>query len=72
MSTSKSSMTKFSDSETAYVVLPFLTIIVRKMDKEVIFKMGGRNRGVDYNWFVECVDFLHKELGCKKKEKNGN
>lgn len=72
MATSKSSMTKFSNNETAYVVLPFLTIIIRKIEREIVFKMGGRNRGVDYAWFVECVVFLYQELQCGKKEKNGN
>ena len=65
-------MTKYSDNCTAYVVLPFLTIIVDKVMKEIFFKMGRRTRGVDYAWFKECIVFLYEELNCKGKEQKND
>ena len=65
-------LTKFSDENTAYVVLPYLTIIVKKKDKEVLFKMGSKTKGLDYEWFKECIIFLFSELQCKGKEQKND
>ena len=70
MAKSSDRSVKFSDDLTAYVVLPFLTIIIKKGEKEVMFKMGSKNRGIDYEWFKDCIVFLYDELNIKRKEKN--
>ena len=62
--------TTYADNTTAYVVLPFLTIIIQKATKEVIFKMGSKTRGCEYEWFKTAVAFLYVEMQCKGKEQN--
>ena len=60
----------YADNTTAYVVLPFLTIIVQKRSKEVFFKMGPKTRECDYEWFKAAVAFLYVQMQCKEKEQN--
>ena len=62
--------TVYADNTTAYVVLPFLTIIIQKPDKEVFFKFGSRTKGCDYEWFKAAISFLYIQLRCKEKEQN--
>ena len=62
--------TIYSDSKTAYAVLPFLTIIVKKDIEVVIFKWGPKQRECDYEWFKNTIRFFYVELGCNQgKEK---
>ena len=60
----------YADSTTAYVVLPFLTIIVQKETQEVFFKFGPKTKGCDYEWFKAAIAFLYVQLHCKGTEQN--
>ena len=60
----------YADNTTAYVVLPFLTIIIQKTTKEVFFKMGAKTRGCEYEWFKMAIAFLYVQMECKGKEQN--
>ena len=62
--------TTYADNCTAYVVLPFLTIIIQKPTKEVYFKFGAKTKGCDYEWFKAAIAFLYVQLQCKGKEQN--
>ena len=62
--------TTYADNCTAYVVLPFLTIIVQKKTQEVFFKFGAKTRGCDYEWFKVAIAFLYVQLQCKGTEQN--
>ena len=61
----------YADHRTAYVVLPFLTMIVQKETQEVFFKFGAKTKGVDYEWFKTAIAFLYVQLQCKGTEQNG-
>ena len=56
----------YSDKTTAYSILPFLTILVKKDTEEVIFKWGAKQRFCDYDLFKDTVRFLYAELECAK------
>ena len=62
--------TTYADNTTAYVVLPFLTIIIQKPTEEVYFKFGAKTKGCDYEWFKAAIAFLYVQLRCKGTEQN--